>query len=500
MSALALEMRNITKHYPGVVALKGVHLELRKGEVHCLLGENGAGKSTLMKILAGAQPMDDGEIRLDGETIAIESPRQAQRLGIAMIHQELSLLPNLSIADNIYLGRELKRGRSFLLDRPAMACGAAEILKRIGLNVDPRRLVSSLSTAEQQLVEIAVALSVNARILVMDEPSASLTEHELRKLFEVIRSLKARGISIVYISHRLEEILAIGDRITVLRDGAHIATREVGGVTRDELVRLMVDRDLSAEYPRHGFVTGDDRLRVEGLARAGSFVGINFALRRGEIVGLTGLMGAGRTEIARAIFGADAIDAGAVYVDGKKVNLRSPRHAIAHGLGLLTEDRKQQGLLLDMTVRENVTLAGLRAVLRAGFVRRSREAAAAAGFVDELKIKTPSIEQAIKNLSGGNQQKAVLARWLFTNAKVLIFDEPTRGVDIGAKAEIYHLMNELVAKGVAILLISSELPEVLGMSDRILVMREGRIAGELSRATATQAAIMRLATGQQAVA
>ncbi len=497
MNSLALSMSNITKRYPGVLALNRVHLELNKGEVHCLLGENGAGKSTLMKILAGAQPMDDGEILLDGIPTTIESPHHAQRLGIAMIHQEFSLLPHLSVAENIFLGREPAWRRTPFIDQRRMHQDAASLLARIDLAVDPARTVHSLSVAQQQMVEIAKALSLNARIIAMDEPSACLTDHELRALFNLIRSLKQEGIGIIYISHRLEEVFEIGDRITVMRDGEYVATRGVGEITRDDIIRMMVDRELSEEFPRHGATRGEERLRVESLKRDGAFSDVSFSLHRGEIVGLTGLVGSGRTEVARAIFGADTFTFGSVYLDSEVVHVQSPQKAIAAGIGLLTEDRKHQGLVLDMTVRENISLANLAALLRGPFIRSSRESKTADQFVEELRIKTPSVEQIVKNLSGGNQQKVVLARWLFTNARVLIFDEPTRGVDVGAKVEIYNLINRLVERGVAILLISSELPEILGMCDRVLVMCAGKIADELPRATATQAGIMRLATGQK---
>ncbi len=494
-SDYVLELRDVVKRFPGVLALDHAQLQVRRGEVHCLLGENGAGKSTLMKILAGAQPMDEGEMLLDGQPIIVRTPHHAQQLGISMIYQEFNLSPFLSVAENIYLGREPRIGRTPMIDWNRMYRGAQEVLERIRVQLDVRAPINELSVAQQQMVEIAKAISVEAKIIIMDEPSATLTGHELRALFELIRQLRAQGIAMVYISHRLEEIFEIGDRVTVMRDGKYIGANTVKELTRETLIRMMVGRDLTEEFPKEHFERGRERLRVEGLSRTGAFQDIGFSLHEGEIVGLTGLVGAGRTEVARAIFGADAISGGSIMLDGESIHVRSPRDAIAHGIGLLTEDRKGQGLVLGMTVSENTTLANLKALTKTGFIRFAQERTAAGKYVDGLRIKTPSIDQHVQNLSGGNQQKVVLAKWLFTQSRVLIFDEPTRGVDVGAKVEIYKLMNELVREGVAILMISSELPEVLGMCDRILVMHEGRLSGELTREEATQETIMELATG-----
>ncbi|MBI2435172.1 MAG: sugar ABC transporter ATP-binding protein [Candidatus Hydrogenedentes bacterium] len=499
-STFVLEMRDITKRFPGVLALDKTHLELRRGEVHCLLGENGAGKSTMMKILAGALKMDSGEILLDGELVDIQSPHHAQELGISMIYQEFNLSPFLSVAENIFLGREPRLGRTPFIDWRRMYREAEEILAQIRVGLDVRRPVNTLSVAQQQMVEIAKAISVNARIIVMDEPSATLTDHELRALFDLIKTLRRQEIGLIYISHRLEEIFEIGTRVTVMRDGQTVATNNVYDLTRDKIIQMMVGRELKDEFPKEQFERGEERLRVAGLSRKGFFEDVSFSLYKGEIVGLTGLVGAGRTEVARAIFGADKKDTGTISLDGKAITVHSPQDAIWHGIGLLTEDRKSQGLVLGMTVRENATLANLSALVWGPFVSRKKERAVALKYVDELRIKTPSIEQVAQNLSGGNQQKVVLAKWLFTDSKVLIFDEPTRGIDVGAKVEIYKLMNELVRRGVAVLMISSELPEVLGMCDRILVMHEGRLAGELPRAAATQERIMQLATGERLAA
>jgi len=497
MGEYVLEMREITKRFPGVLALDKAHLQLRPGEVHCLLGENGAGKSTMMKILAGAQQKDSGAILLDGEEIEIHSPHHAQQLGISMIYQEFNLSPYLSVAENIFLGREPRMGRTPFIDWRRMYADAREVLTRIRVDLDVRRPVNELSIAQQQMVEIAKSLSVNAKIIVMDEPSATLTDHELAALFELIKNLRRQGIGIVYISHRLEEVFEIGNRVTVMRDGMHVDTRDVCDLKREDIIRMMVGRELKDEFPKEIFERGAERLRVEGLSRTGAFRDVSLALHTGEIVGLTGLVGAGRTEVARAIFGADRITGGTIFLDGKEITVVSPQDAIRHGIGLLTEDRKHQGLVLGMTVRENTTLANLKALVWGPFINRREERKVAEEYVRELHVKTPSIEQTAQNLSGGNQQKVVLAKWLYTKSRVLIFDEPTRGIDVGAKVEIYKLMNELVRQGVAILMISSELPEVLGMCDRVLVMHEGKLSGELSRAEATQEAVMRLATGEK---
>lgn len=500
MSEYVLEMKDVVKRFPGVVAVKGGQLALKAGEVHCLLGENGAGKSTMMKILAGAQPMDEGTILLDGEPVHLHSPHHAQQLGIAMIYQEFNLSPFLSVAENIYLGREPRIAKTPFIHWGKMYADAREVLARINVRIDVKRPVNELSVAQQQMVEIAKALSFNSKIIVMDEPSATLTDHELEALFRLVKDLKTQGIGIVYISHRLEEIFAIGDRITVMRDGEYVGTHPVADVNRERIIQMMVGRELKDEFPKEFFPLGAERLRIDGLTRNGVFRDVSFSLRSGEIVGLTGLVGAGRTEVARAIFGADRIDGGAIALDGKTVTVKSPQDAIRQGIGLLTEDRKNQGLVLGMSVRENTTLANLKKLTFGPFVSRSKEKAVTKSYVDELRIKTPHIEQSAQNLSGGNQQKVVLAKWLFTESNILIFDEPTRGIDVGAKVEIYKLMNELVRKGVCILMISSELPEVLGMCDRVLVMHEGRIAGELAIQEASQEAIMRLATGGTAAA
>ncbi|HNZ48133.1 MAG TPA: sugar ABC transporter ATP-binding protein [Candidatus Hydrogenedentes bacterium] len=493
MAEYVLEMLDITKRYPGVMALNKAQLQLRPGEVHCLVGENGAGKSTLMKVLAGAIARDEGSIRIDGCEYDYHTPLQAAKLGISMIHQEFNLAPQLSVAENIYLGRA-PSSRGIIRWRQ-MYDMARDALAMLDSDLDPRRLVATLSVAQQQMVEIAKALSINARILVMDEPSATLTDHELASLFHIMKILHRQGMGIIYISHRLEEIFAVGNRVTVMRDGCWIGTHDLCDVTREELIRMMVGRELQDEFPHRNAEIGEVRLEVQSLARQGSFYPLSFSVRAGEVVGLTGLVGSGRTEIARAIFGADPPTSGAVLVDGCDATSRTPRQAIRNGIGLLTEDRKGQGLVLGMSIKNNISLANMKAVQKGVFLSPSLEKAVAESYVAELQIKTPHVEEIAHHLSGGTQQKVVLAKWLLTDSKVLIFDEPTRGVDVGAKVEIYRLINTIASQGVAVLIITSELPEALGMCDRLLVMREGHLMGSLSIEEADQEKIMELATG-----
>jgi ribose transport system ATP-binding protein len=489
-----LALHRIRKTYPGVVALDGVDLDLLAGEVHVLLGENGAGKSTLMKIISGAVSRDAGEIRVNGMPADVSTPRHAQALGIGIIYQEFNLIPHLTAGENIFLGREPALAPG-VIDQRKLMREAQRQLDDLGVAIDARAIVSRLSVAEQQMIEVAKALSLDARVLIMDEPTSALTSQEITELFAAIRRLKARGVAIVYISHRMEELFAIGDRVTVLRDGRQVGTRRVGETSMTELVRMMVGRDLQEQYPKQRAAIGEEVLRVERLRRDGVLHDISFALRRGEVVGLAGLMGSGRTELARALFGADALDGGRVFVRGEERKISSPRVAIDLGLGFLTEDRKQQGLVLVLSVQENICLPCVGRWSRAGVVQSSREAAAAEQRISELRIKTPSPRQRVLNLSGGNQQKVVLAKWLCTEADILIFDEPTRGIDVGSKVEIYQLMNQLATRGAAILMISSELPEILGMSDRILVMHAGRITGEFTAAEATQEKLLAAALG-----
>jgi ribose transport system ATP-binding protein len=487
-------MREIRKTFPGVVALDGVDFSLRRGEVHILLGENGAGKSTLMKILSGAYQKTAGRIALGGREVEIRNPAHAQSLGISTIYQEFNLVPHLSVGENIFLGREPVR--LGFIDRRAVNRKAAEVLGGLGLRLDPRRPVKGLRVAEQQMVEVAKALSLEARVLIMDEPTAALAEHEIKELFAAIRGLKEKGVSVVYISHRMEELFEIGDRVTVLRDGRSAGTFDVRATNKFELIRLMVNRDLTELFPKEHAARGEEVLRVEGLTTRGGLNGVSFSLHRGEVLGVAGLLGAGRTELARAVFGLDKVESGAVTIKGKARRLGSPRAAINLGVGFLTEDRKAQGLVLPLSVKDNLCLPSVDKFTAFGFVDAKRERRAAERYVRELRIRTPGLEQKVVYLSGGNQQKVVLSKWLCSEADIFIFDEPTRGVDVGAKAEIYQLMNRLAASGVAIIMISSELPEILGMSDRILVMRGGRVACEFTAAEATQEKILECALGE----
>jgi len=488
-------MRGISKAFPGVQALDGVSLEVAPGEVVALVGENGAGKSTLIKILSGCYRADAGEIVLAGRPLGRYSPHQAQQLGISVIYQEFNLAPPLSVAENNFVGRQ-PRTRLGFVDFRRMEADAQAVLDSLHLPIDSRRLVNSLSVAQQQMVEIAKAISFQAKIIVMDEPTAVLTDRETATLFDLVRRLRAQGVSVIYISHRLEEIFAIADRVVVLRDGRGVGGLAVAEATVEKIIHLMVGRELTEMFHKEQVALGEPVLEVRGLSRAASRVrDVNLAVRAGEIVAMAGLVGSGRTEIARAIFGADPPDAGEVRVCGRPVRLRSPLDAIRAGMGLVTEDRKAQCLFLILPVRENATSASLGLLSTADFIRFGAERELVASLIAKLRIATPSPEQQVQYLSGGNQQKVVLARWLALKPRVLILDEPTRGIDVGAKAEIYALMGGLARQGVGILMISSELPEILGMSDRVLVVREGGIVAEFSRAEATQEAIMHKATG-----
>lgn len=487
-------MKSISKRYPGVLALSDVSLDVEHGEVHCLVGENGAGKSTLMKILSGAIPMDEGSIAVDGREADIGSPHDAQVLGIGMIHQDFKLVPELSVGENILLGHEPRKPGSPFVDFHLLRETARSVLRQLGEEIPVTARVRDLSIAQRQIVEIAKSISRKVKILAMDEPSASLTERELMNLFAVIRRLKSEGVGIVYISHRLEEIFEIGDCLTVLRDGRFIHRCAVADADRRSLVRWMVGRELEQEYPRAERARGEEILRLEGL-EAGMLRDISLTLRKGEILGLAGLVGSGRSELARVIFGADPFTGGRILLDGREIHPSSPREAIDLGIGLLTEDRNRYGLIMRMNVAGNISLANLKSLLKGIFIDRVRENRAAEDFTRDLRIKTPSIAQQVEHLSGGNRQKVVLARWLFAGSRLVIFDEPTAGIDVGVKFEIYNLMNDLAARGIGVVVISSDLPEVLGTSDRIAVMHEGRIAGVLSRGEATQEKVMMLATG-----
>ncbi len=491
-----LKLEGISKSFPGVRALANVHLEVRRGEVHALLGENGAGKSTLMKILSGAYARDKGEIYWEGRKVEIRQPKEAEELGIGIIYQEFNLVPQLSIAENVWLGREHFRNKTLhLIDWKEMHNRTQALLEELHLDLDPDRPVDGLGVAHQQMVEIAKALSLDAKLLIMDEPTSALMDSEIQQLYAVIRKLKQRGVSVIFISHHLDEVFEICDRGTVLRDGEYVATIDVANTTKDQLIQLMVGRSLDQQYPKVITQRGQEALRVEGLSRKDVLHDISFSAYTGEILGIAGLVGAGRTELMRAVFGADPIDYGTVHVFGKQVKLQSPQEAIQAGLGLLPEDRKYQGLVLKLSVMHNVSMASLDKLKRVGLLQLKFEKQRTLGFVSKLRILTPSVDQLVQNLSGGNQQKVVLAKWLASQSKVLIFDEPTRGIDVGAKVEVYNLMNSLVESGAAVIMVSSEMPELLGMSDRILVIHEGRVAGEFSREEATQEKILAAAMG-----
>ena len=499
---LLVEMEGISKDFPGVHALRDARFELRAGEVHALVGENGAGKSTLMKILAGVYRKDAGRVRIKGADVDIPTPRAAQQMGIAIIHQELSLMPHLTAAQNIFIGREPHGRLAFLLDDHALNEQTRKLFERLHLKLNPQTKVGRMTVAQQQMVEIAKALSLDAAVVIMDEPTATLTEVEIEELFRIISHLRESGVGVVHISHRLEELKRISDRVTVMRDGQYIATVETKDATIGRIIQMMVGRTIFEAAPDVPEVADPNVvLEVRDLTRGRVIRNVSFTVRRGEILGIAGLVGAGRTEVARAVFGADRADTAEIRVHGKSVRINSPSDAVRHGIGYLSEDRKRYGLALSMDVEANIVLATLRRFARAfGRVDERLTRSTAQQLVQRLAIKTPSLSQRVRNLSGGTQQKVVVAKWLTANTDILIFDEPTRGIDIGAKNEIYHLLNELARQGKAIVMISSELPEVLRMSHRIVVMCEGRITGELSARGATQEQIMTYATMRASVA
>jgi ribose transport system ATP-binding protein len=490
--APALEMRGIIKRFAGNTVLDGVSLSVSAGEVHALVGENGAGKSTLMKILAGVHQPDAGEILIGGEAVRFARPADALARGVAMIYQELSLAPHLTVAENIFLGREpLRLGPLRVVNRREMNEGAARLLAGYGFDLNPRALVKRLSAADRQLVEIARATLEARRVIVMDEPTSSLTAHEAEELFRLIRDLKRRGLAVIYISHRLEELSAIADRLTILRDGREVYTGAWGEISNDEIIRHMAGRELKEIFPARSKDVGGVRLRVEGLTRAGKFEDVSFEARAGEVLGLAGLAGAGRTELVESIFGAHPADEGRVYLNDSRLDASRPDRAVARGLGLLTEDRKRTGLCLNLSLSKNLTLAGVGALVRGWRLDRGRERAAAREYIERLHVRPPDPEKAVGRLSGGNQQKVLLARWLFASSQVFLLDEPTRGVDVAARSEIYRAINELAEAGAAVVMVSSDLPELLGMADRILVMRRGCVVAELDARRTTQEEILR---------
>jgi len=499
-NAPALEMRGITKSFAGNSVLAGVRLRAAAGEVHALVGENGAGKSTLMKILAGVHRPDGGEILIEGRPVHFSKPADALAHGVAMIYQELSLAPHLTVAENVFLGREPLRFKPLgVVDQRGMNERAGRLLKEYGFTVDPRAVVGRLSAADRQLVEIARATAEARRVVVMDEPTSSLTAHEAEELFRLIRDLKRRGLAVIYISHRLEELGEIADRLTVLRDGREVYEGAWGELTQEQIIRHMAGRELKEIFPPREAKRGEVLLRVENLSRAGKFEDVTFEARAGEVVGFAGLAGAGRTELVESVFGAQPFDSGEVYLDGSKFNLPSPARAVGLGLGLLTEDRKRTGLCLNQTLASNLTLANVGALVKGLLLSRGRERRAAREYVERLHVRPPDPDKTAGRLSGGNQQKVLLGRWLFAGSRVFLLDEPTRGVDVAARAEIYRAVNKLAEGGAAVVMVSSDLPELLGMADRILVMRRGRLVAELDAGRTTQEEVLTYAALEEEV-
>ena len=494
MGDTILTMNEIDKSFPGVHALDHVNFEVKKGEVHALMGENGAGKSTLMKVLTGIYTKDSGSIVFEGKEVEFHNTREAQDAGIVIVHQELNMLGHLTVAQNIFIGREFKKG--IRIDDKKMNEEASKLFQKLHIDIDPTEMMSNLTVGKQQMCEIAKAISHEAKVIIFDEPSAALTETEIEELFKIIRDLRKQQLGIVYISHRMDEIKVITDRVTVMRDGEYVGTLTTKDSTKDDIIQMMVGRTVYEEPKSFSNVKPDAPvvLKVEHLNVGKTVKDVSFELRKGEILGFSGLMGAGRTETARAIFGADRRDSGDIYVNGKRVDIKNPQDAVDAGIGYLSEDRKRYGVIIEKTVAENTTMASLKAFCKGLFIDKKAEKETAEQYVEALKTKTPSVEQQVRNLSGGNQQKVVIAKWLTRNCDILIFDEPTRGIDVGAKSEIYTLMNNLVKQGKSIIMISSELTEVLRMSDRILIMCEGRKTGEISIEEATQEKIMHAAT------
>lgn len=492
MEEAILEIKNVTKRFPGVTALKEVSFNVNKGEIHALVGENGAGKSTLIKILSGVNSLEEGELYLHGEQVRFSKPIEAIEKGISVVHQEIKLVSTLSAAENIFIGRPVLN-KLGLLDRKQLNKNARNLLDSIGADIiNEKTIVSRLSIAEQQMVEICKALSYNSEIIIMDEPSATLTNKELTLLFKILNNLKKMGITVIYISHRLEEIFEIADRVTVLRDGRHIYTGNVSEVDRKKLISMMVGRELENEYPKEFFERGEPILEVRSLNRPGVLKNISFTLYKGEILGFAGLVGSGRTELARTIFGADYNKniTGEIIIKGKPAAIRRVQNATKHGIALIPEDRKSQGLVLGMSIKQNISMANIRRIKAKGFLSRRKEAILAKNYIQALRIVTPDENRQVRNLSGGNQQKVVIAKWLAADSEIMILDEPTRGVDVGAKAEIYKLLNTFIKEGKAVIMISSEMPEIIGMCDRVLVFREGSIVGEFMRDEVTQEKIL----------
>lgn len=482
MSEYIVELRDIVKRFPGVVALRNMHIQIRPGEIHGLIGENGAGKSTLIKVLTGVHQPDEGHIFVNGNESRLRTPNDAKDVGIACVYQELNIVKQLSVTDNIFIGRTLEK-KNHLLDYKTMHQQAEEVMESLGQAVDPHKPCGNFGMGVQQMVEIARAVLFDAKLIIMDEPTSSLGEKEVQQLMDTVRNLKAQGIAILFVSHKLEELFELCDRVTVMRDGEWICTEEICDMDNDKLIRAMVGRSLSNLFPKAQTTRGAEALRAEHLNETGVLRDISFSAYRGEILGFSGLVGAGRTEVFRAIFGADPLDSGTIYLDGQPVKIRSPLDAIRHKIAFLTEDRKGQGLVLSQTVKTNLILANMRGFLSGPWLDENRIRGTVSDNIKSLSIKTPSSEEVVSKLSGGNQQKVVIGKWVNTDAEIYIFDEPTRGIDIGAKIEVYNVMNQLLAQGKCIIMISSELPEILGMSDRVIVMREGRIMADIERSS-----------------
>ena len=489
-----IEMRGIDKAFGSNQVLKNAGFVLKDGEVHALMGENGAGKSTLMKILTGVYTRDAGTVLVDGKEVVYKNPQEAEKAGIVFIYQELNVLFDLTVEENLFMGKEITKGFG-ICDRKAMRAKAQEVMDKMGVNIPVNAVMSDLSVGQQQMVEICKALMADAKVIIMDEPTAALTASETRGLFEVINSLRKKGVSIVYISHRMEEIFELCDRITVLRDGEYVGTENIAEIDLDHVVQMMIGRTIGERFPKRESHIGAEVLRVEGLTSGKLFKDVSFDVKAGEVLGVSGLMGAGRTEIMQAIFGNLPVESGKIFIDGKEIKIKNPRQAIANGIGFITEDRKVEGLLLEKSIAENIHIANLGKVSNGFVLNREKQMSLAKKGIDEFKVRCFGPHHECGNLSGGNQQKIVLAKWVYTDPKILILDEPTRGVDIGAKKEIYNIINQMAADGVAVIMVSSELPEVLGMSDRIAVVHEGKITGILDAAEADQAKVMTLATG-----
>lgn len=489
-----IEMTGIMKSFGTNQVLDNAGFFLRDGEVHALMGENGAGKSTLMKILTGVYTRDGGIVKVNGQEVNYSNPQEAEAAGIVFIYQELNVMFDLTVEENLFMGKEITKGFG-ICDKKAMRAKAEEVLERMGVSIPVDTVMSDLSVGQQQMIEICKALLVDAKVIIMDEPTAALTQSETAALFEVIENLKKRGVSIVYISHRMEEIFELCDRITVLRDGQYIDTCEIKDITMDDVVKMMIGREIGERYPSRNHSVGKTVFEVKGLSRKGAFNDVSFTVGAGEVLGVSGLMGAGRTEIMQAVFGYLPADSGEILIDGQPVKIKNPMDAMKAGIGFITEDRKVEGLMLDKTIRENIALANLGTISGSGVVSKAKEKSLISRGIEEFKIRCFGTEHECGNLSGGNQQKVVLAKWIYTEPKILILDEPTRGVDIGAKKEIYNVINDMARKGVAIIMVSSELPEILGMSDRVMVVREGDVRGILNIENASQESIMTLATG-----